>query len=225
MPCRVWSKDPAYQKKFPVFISIDGDHRHALDFAYLMSASAGVQVIQNLRAPGACSNGPLLGYCRLSMHYKMILQLFFECLDSPRLIFLEEDLEVAPDFFTYFEATAPLLEADETLWCASAWNDHGQKGRALDNKALYRTDIMPGLGWMLNARVGRELFPIWPQKYWDDWMRLSSIRNGRQCIFPEVPRTHTFGAVGTSKGKFYHDLLEPMILNKEPVDWLRMVSK
>lgn len=56
---------------------------------------------------------------------------------------------MAPDFFGYFAATAPLLAQDHSIWCVSAWNDHGQVGRALNNTALYRTDILPGLGWML----------------------------------------------------------------------------
>jgi alpha-1,3-mannosyl-glycoprotein beta-1,2-N-acetylglucosaminyltransferase len=79
-----------------------------------------------------------------------------------RLILVEDDLEIAPDFFSYFEATAPLLRSDPSLWCISAWNDHGQAGRASDNKALYRTDIMPGLGWMLANDTAHYLLIMWP---------------------------------------------------------------
>ena len=39
---------------------------------------------------------------------------------------LQDDMELAPDFFTYFEAMAPLLDADNMLMCISSWNDHGQ---------------------------------------------------------------------------------------------------
>lgn len=49
-------------------------------------------------------------------------------------------LQVAPDFFSYFAATAPLLDEDSSLYCISAWNDHGQAGRASNATALYRTD-------------------------------------------------------------------------------------
>jgi hypothetical protein len=34
-------------------------------------------------------------------------------------------MDLAPDFFSYFEATAPLLDADDNLLCVSSWNDHG----------------------------------------------------------------------------------------------------
>ena len=35
-------------------------------------------------------------------------------------------MELAPDFFPYFEALAPLLDQDNRLLCISSWNDHGQ---------------------------------------------------------------------------------------------------
>ena len=35
-------------------------------------------------------------------------------------------MRLSPDFFPYFEATAPLLDADPSLFCVSSWNDHGQ---------------------------------------------------------------------------------------------------
>ena len=33
-------------------------------------------------------------------------------------------MEVAPDFYSYFQATRPLLATDMKLWCVSAWNDN-----------------------------------------------------------------------------------------------------
>ena len=45
---------------------------------------------------------------------------------SQTLPFSADDLEVAPDFFTYFTATRPLLVKDKTLYCVSAWNDNGR---------------------------------------------------------------------------------------------------
>ena len=42
---------------------------------------------------------------------------------AEHVIILEEDLDVAPDFFSYFSQTLDLLEQDPTLYCVSAWND------------------------------------------------------------------------------------------------------
>ena len=38
----------------------------------------------------------------------------------------QDDMELAPDFFLFFEALAPVLDQDERLLCISSWNDHGQ---------------------------------------------------------------------------------------------------
>lgn len=139
---RYWITDPANAAKFPLFISVDGDqHQPTLMLATSLTFAANIQTIKVLKDP---SNPPCTpgwnAYCNLALHYKTLLQLFFECLSAPRLIFLEEDLEVAPDFFSYFEATAPLLDQDSSLYCVSAWNDQGQVGRASNTTALYRTD-------------------------------------------------------------------------------------
>lgn len=214
---RYWHEDSSNMSKFPIYISIDGEDEHTLLFASTLTHAANIQVIQNLKDHVLC--GGHGRYCYLSQHYKMLLQLFFECHNAPRLLFLEEDLEVAPDFFSYFEATAPLLDRDASLLCVSAWNDHGQIGRASNVTALYRTDIMPGLGWMLTAAVGRELHAAWPRLYWDDWLREPLVRRGRQCVFPEVPRTHTYGKSGTSGGQYYTEHLHTMLLSREKVNW------
>uniref|UniRef100_A0A7S0N7F4 Alpha-1,3-mannosyl-glycoprotein 2-beta-N-acetylglucosaminyltransferase n=1 Tax=Chlamydomonas leiostraca TaxID=1034604 RepID=A0A7S0N7F4_9CHLO len=67
--------------------------------------------------------------------------------------------------------------------------------------------------------TGLELVGGWPGIYWDDWMRGPEVRKGRQCVFPEVSRTFTFGAQGTSGGQFYKDHLIHMALNRHLIDW------
>ena len=42
---------------------------------------------------------------------------------------MQDDMTLAPDFFSYFDAALPLLDADPSLWCISSWNDHGQVGQ------------------------------------------------------------------------------------------------
>lgn len=54
-------------------------------------------------------------------------------------------------------------------------------------------------------------------------MRRKDVRKGRQCVFPEVSRTHTYGAQGSSGGAFYNDHLANMVLNHEPFNWTTMV--
>lgn len=66
---------------------------------------------------------------------------------------------MAPDFFEYFAGTFPLLRADKTLWCISAWNDNGKEGLIDESSPdlLYRSDFFPGLGWMISKDLWDEL--------------------------------------------------------------------
>lgn len=49
-------------------------------------------------------------YYRIANHYKFILQQMFDCRQYERLIFVEDDMLFAPDFFPYFEATSKVLD-------------------------------------------------------------------------------------------------------------------
>ena len=79
--------------------------------------------------------------------------------EAPALCLLlgQDDMELAPDFFSYFAALAPVLEQDPSLMCVSSWNDHGQEQFVRDTHALYRSDFFPGLGWMLQRSLWEEL--------------------------------------------------------------------
>ena len=64
-------------------------------------------------------------YHKLSSHFKFSLDELFEIRKFNRVIIVEDDLDVSSDFFDYFSALAPILDRDPTVWCISAWNDHG----------------------------------------------------------------------------------------------------
>lgn len=42
------------------------------------------------------------------------------------VIIVEDDLDLAPDFLSYFVGAYNLLTQDNTLFCASAFNDNGR---------------------------------------------------------------------------------------------------
>ncbi|GLH00155.1 Alpha-1,3-mannosyl-glycoprotein 2-beta-N-acetylglucosaminyltransferase [Gryllus bimaculatus] len=104
------------------------------------------------------------GYFNIARHYGWALNQTFFHFNFQTVIIVEDDLDVAPDFFEYFSATLPLLRRDPTLWCVSAWNDNGKAALVDENAAdlLYRTDFFPGLGWMLTRETWAELAPKWP---------------------------------------------------------------
>ncbi|XP_070778340.1 alpha-1,3-mannosyl-glycoprotein 2-beta-N-acetylglucosaminyltransferase b isoform X2 [Enoplosus armatus] len=163
------------------------------------------------------------GYYKIARHYRWALNQVFNTFSQSTVVIVEDDLEVAPDFFEYFRALYPILRADPTLWCVSAWNDNGRDALVDPSKAelLYRTDFFPGLGWMLLKDLWDELELKWPSAFWDDWMRQPEQRRDRSCIRPEISRTITFGRKGVSLGQFFDQYLRYIKLNTEIVPFTK----
>ncbi|XP_031332822.1 alpha-1,3-mannosyl-glycoprotein 2-beta-N-acetylglucosaminyltransferase [Photinus pyralis] len=164
------------------------------------------------------------GYFKIARHYGWALNQTFFNFNFDVAIIVEDDLNVAPDFFEYFSGTYPLLLKDPSLWCISAWNDNGKVGLINQDRPdlLYRSDFFPGLGWMLTKSLWVELCNKWPRAYWDDWIRSPEQRKDRACIRPEVSRTRTFGKIGVSNGLFFEKHLKYIKLNEVFVPFTKM---
>ena len=181
---------------------------------------SGIDYIQHIAEDPQTKNpGEIVAYYKIASHYKFALTELFDIRGYRKVIILEDDMEIALDFFGYFEAMSTVLDKDASVVAISSWNDNGQEQFVSDPEALYRSDFFPGLGWMLTREFWDELSPKWPDAYWDDWLRLSSNRKGRHFIRPEVCRTYNFGEHGSSMGQFYHKYLVPIKLNEVLVDW------
>jgi len=162
----------------------------------------------------------VVAYRKITRHYEYALRrLFGEHPSFERVIILEDDMELAPDAFDYWVATAPLLDADPTLYCVSGWNDNGKPSLGGDPAALHRTDWFPGLGWTLTRRLYGELAPKWPKLFWDDWMRHPDQRRGRHAIRPEVSRVANFGEAGASASFDYKAHISKVVTATEGVAW------
>ncbi|KAK4258434.1 hypothetical protein QN277_004886 [Acacia crassicarpa] len=207
--------------KYPLFVSQDGSHpsvkSKALSYDQLTYMQhLDFEPVQTERP------GELIAYYKIARHYKWALDQLFYKHNFSRVIILEDDMEIAPDFFDYFEAASTILDKDRSIMAVSSWNDNGQKQFVHDPYELYRSDFFPGLGWMLPRYTWDELSPKWPKAYWDDWLRLKENHKGRQFIRPEVCRTYNFGEHGSSLGQFFKQYLEPIKLNDVQVDWKSM---
>ncbi|KAG9442566.1 hypothetical protein H6P81_018420 [Aristolochia fimbriata] len=176
--------------KFPLFISQDGPDQNVKNMALNYKQITYMQHLDfgpiETERPGE-----IIAYYKIARHYKWALDQLFNQHNFSRVIILEDDMEIAPDFFEYFEAAARLLDNDKTIMAVSSWNDNGQKQFVHD----------PGY------------------TYWDDWMRLKETRKDRQFIRPEVCRTYNFGEHGSSFGQFFSQYLESIKLNDVHVDW------
>ncbi|KAF7258224.1 hypothetical protein EG68_03881 [Paragonimus skrjabini miyazakii] len=164
-----------------------------------------------------------LPYRSVAHHYKFALDYMFLTRNHSAVIVVEDDLDIAPDFFEYFAATLPLLETDRRLFCVSAWNDNGrpQLINTDRNDLVYRTDFFSGLGWMLLRDFWLEIRDGWPDVYWDEYLRKPKVHRNRACLRPELGRTTTFGRVGISRGQYFDKYLKSMYLNTVKYNFLR----
>ncbi|XP_048337127.2 alpha-1,3-mannosyl-glycoprotein 2-beta-N-acetylglucosaminyltransferase [Ziziphus jujuba] len=214
-----------YQKsvasKYPLFVSQDGSNPDVKSKALSYDQLTYMQHL-DFELVKTEHPGEIIAYYKIARHYKWALDELFYKHNFSRVIILEDDMEIAPDFFNYFEAAAALLDKDKSIMAVSSWNDNGQRQFVHDPYALYRSDFFPGLGWMLTRSIWDELSPKWPKAYWDDWLRLKKNNKGRQFIRPEVCRTYNFGEHGSSMGQFFKQYLEPIKLNDVQVDWKSM---
>ncbi|KAL2479188.1 hypothetical protein Fot_48202 [Forsythia ovata] len=211
--------------KYPLFISQDGSDPSVRSKALSYDELTYMQHL-DYEPVHTERPGELIAYYKIARHYKWALDQLFYKHNFSRVIILEDDMEIAPDFFDYFEAGAYLLDSDKTIMAISSWNDNGQRQFVHDPHVLYRSDFFPGLGWMLSKSTWDELSPkfFFDQKitYWDDWLRLKENHRGRQFIRPEVCRTYNFGEHGSSMGQFFRQYLEPIKLNDVKVNWKSM---
>ncbi|KAJ6927823.1 alpha-1,3-mannosyl-glycoprotein 2-beta-N-acetylglucosaminyltransferase-like isoform X1 [Populus alba x Populus x berolinensis] len=112
--------------KYPLFVSQDGSDPNvrskAMSYDQLM-------YIQHLDSEPVQTERPgeLIAYYKIARHYKWAMDQLFYKHNFSRVIILEDDMEIAPDFFDYFEAASALLEKDKSIMAVSSWNDNGQK--------------------------------------------------------------------------------------------------
>ena len=163
----------------------------------------------------------VVAYYSIAQHYKFGIDKVFEQDTAyDRIIILEEDLKVAPDFFQYMNKMSPLLDRDTSVFCISAWNDNGLREFVSSPSTFYRSDFFPGLGWMMKRSLWTDdIGPKWPLGFWDDWLREGVNRKGRACIRPEISRTFTFGFKGGASSNQFSQYLSRIQLNDGEVDW------
>ncbi|XP_071519752.1 protein O-linked-mannose beta-1,2-N-acetylglucosaminyltransferase 1-like isoform X2 [Panulirus ornatus] len=122
--------------------------------------------------------------------------------DADFVIVLEEDISVSPDFFV----SASLLQHDASLHCASAHNDLSYPHTSHDPRAVLRAESYTNYGWMVRREFARvmawELARQEEEEYDWDVYTYHFLRDGRECVIPEVSRSHHFGDAGSHISQF-----------------------
>ncbi|MCL7038971.1 hypothetical protein MKW94_021640, partial [Papaver nudicaule] len=112
--------------KFPLFVSQDGPNENVKSKALSYNQLSYMQHL-DFKEVHTERPGEIIAYYKIASHYKWALDQLFNEHKFYRVIILEDDMEIAPDFFEYFEATAALLDSDKSIMAVSSWNDNGQK--------------------------------------------------------------------------------------------------
>ncbi|XP_050726350.1 protein O-linked-mannose beta-1,2-N-acetylglucosaminyltransferase 1-like [Eriocheir sinensis] len=123
------------------------------------------------------------------------------------LAFLDEDVEVSPDWLSLLLHLAPALDADPSLWCVS--------GSGSSNPSLYRDPghvvrgwRQPGWGFLLQAAEVWAAVESWPDtsdvSVLYDTFLLKTMARGRECVFPVLGRSRHYGVGVNTVPEIHH---------------------
>lgn len=104
------------------------------------------------------------------------------------LVVLEEGQIFSLELLWFFVQLLPVLRQDESIFCASAWNENGLAPYVADLTVLHRSENFSSLAWMLELRRVPPLLAAWKQEDWRTWLQQHMVDAKQQCIFPEVSR-------------------------------------
>ncbi|KAG6410966.1 hypothetical protein SASPL_129039 [Salvia splendens] len=210
--------------KYPLFISQDGPDPKVKSTALSYDQLSYMQHL-DYEPVHTERPGEMIAYYKIARHYKWALDQLFYKHKFSRVIILEgvyelmflilsslfvlftlsisqhaDDMEIAPDFFDFFEAGAALMDRDKSIMAISSWNDNGQKQFVHDPCKLvpYKDSSK------LLKNCLRTISSV---------LEIVSLST---CIHEDI------FSQGSSMGQFFKQYLEPIKLNDVQVDWKSM---
>ncbi|XP_045596390.2 protein O-linked-mannose beta-1,2-N-acetylglucosaminyltransferase 1 [Procambarus clarkii] len=140
------------------------------------------------------------GNSKLFRYYRSVFQVAARTFpDAPAVIFLDEDVEVSPDFFSFMSQTLGLLHADPTLYCVNSHSITGFSDRTFNPSRVFRGAVQVQWGYAVTPHFIKEALSKWPEVDHDtniviyDYWIYTHVRQGRECVYPEVSRSNHYG--------------------------------
>ncbi|XP_037781681.1 protein O-linked-mannose beta-1,2-N-acetylglucosaminyltransferase 1-like [Penaeus monodon] len=151
------------------------------------------------------------GNLKLFRYYRSVFQLVAHTFpDAPAVIFLDEDVEVSPDFFSFMSQTLWLLREDPTLYCINTYSFLLTTGDGRSATLVRRGATQVMWGYAVTPKFIRESLYLWPESgdnedilTYDYWL-YEYARKNRECIYPEISRIRHFG-LGTNTNPLQHE--------------------
>ncbi|XP_042883768.1 protein O-linked-mannose beta-1,2-N-acetylglucosaminyltransferase 1-like [Penaeus japonicus] len=148
---------------------------------------------------------------KLFRYYRSVFQLVARTFpDAPAVIFLDEDVEVSPDFFSFMSQTLWLLREDPTLYCINSYSYllTSDNGRRANYVRRGETQVM--WGYAVTIKFIKESLRMWPESgenedilTYDYWL-YEYASKGRECIYPDVSRSRHYG-LGINTNPLQHE--------------------
>lgn len=123
---------------------------------------------------------------------------------AEHMVFIEEDLLLAPDFMPFMAQTLSVLSKDHSLAGAFAWNINGFENLSGNTSLVYRVQDFPGLAFLLRSSILQLLINSWDsccqKRAWSGWnLNLTDVQV--EMLMPDVSRVYRtpfFGGEGLS---------------------------
>ncbi|XP_047740581.1 protein O-linked-mannose beta-1,2-N-acetylglucosaminyltransferase 1 [Hyalella azteca] len=196
-----------------ILVLIDGHQEETAQLAAIF----GLPVIEHRHEGDAGTSTPLNAHFRFSL-----FTAFSTFRNASKVIILEDDLIVSPDFISYFHQTAWLLDADATLYVVNSFSLNSCPTVAADATRVRRSQMFPQFGWMVTREYAQEILHFWVDNSdtsWDwDWrLHHPRLRRGRHALVPEVSRSFHSGSSGAHINGWSQALIfSNMIYNHDP---------
>ena len=148
--------------------------------------------IKYLKIPvNGTGNGKLFNYYRSV--YETVAEKFQ---NSDAIIFLDEDVEISRDFFSYMSQVIPLLYIDESLYCATSHASDGGYNLNYRIDRIKREANLVLWGYALRFSFIQKVASMWQhyggEAMYDAWI-YETFARGMDCVVPEVSRSKHFG--------------------------------
>nr|XP_027208908.1 protein O-linked-mannose beta-1,2-N-acetylglucosaminyltransferase 1-like [Penaeus vannamei] len=103
---------------------------------------------------------------KISRHLRFALFRALRTLpEIEKFVLLEDDLLLAPDFYSYMQQTSQILHTDPSVLAVSSYSIFGAPHTARDLSRLNRVTSLPACGWMVTRTFLKEILPMWPPAF------------------------------------------------------------
>ncbi|XP_027235709.2 protein O-linked-mannose beta-1,2-N-acetylglucosaminyltransferase 1 [Penaeus vannamei] len=196
----------------PILVLVDGFQREIISLTKLF----GLDVLVH-RPQGEKGSSTLL-----NMHFRFSVHNVFNFFPgAKKAIILEDDLLLSPDFLSFFQQTAWLLDEDPTIASVNAFSINSFPEVASDPTVLRRVELVPQFGWLVRREWAEEVYEAWvPEREtadWDWWLFKEVPRKQRDTLVPEVSRVIHAGSSGAHvTGYAQENTFNHMVYNEDP---------